>query len=122
MFSKCKFKLVLSFCSYHEEYASDDGIEFQHESKSISDSTASSVSAIQENNSTDTEVVKKVDFMYIQMEFCEKSTLRTAIDTGLFDDRVRVWRLFREIVEGKQKAFHIFLRILQGIYLVITIK
>lgn len=39
-------------------------------------------------------------FMYIQMEFCEKSTLRTAIDSGLFTDRERLWRLFREIAEG----------------------
>uniref|UniRef100_A0A2M4AAW2 non-specific serine/threonine protein kinase n=1 Tax=Anopheles triannulatus TaxID=58253 RepID=A0A2M4AAW2_9DIPT len=39
-------------------------------------------------------------YMYIQMEFCEKSTLRTAIDGGLYQDVDRVWRLFREIVEG----------------------
>lgn len=39
-------------------------------------------------------------FMYIQMEFCEKSTLRIAIDRGLHRDSDRVWRLFREIVEG----------------------
>lgn len=34
------------------------------------------------------------------MEFCEKSTLRSAIDFGLYQDTDRVWRLFREIVEG----------------------
>ncbi|XP_055679382.1 eIF-2-alpha kinase GCN2 isoform X2 [Lutzomyia longipalpis] len=39
-------------------------------------------------------------FMYIQMEFCEKSTLRTAIDGGLCNDTERLWRLFREIAEG----------------------
>ncbi|GAB0096649.1 eukaryotic translation initiation factor 2-alpha kinase 4 [Sergentomyia squamirostris] len=39
-------------------------------------------------------------FMYIQMEFCEKSTLRTAIDGGLCNDTDRLWRLFREIAEG----------------------
>uniref|UniRef100_A0A182PJE4 non-specific serine/threonine protein kinase n=1 Tax=Anopheles epiroticus TaxID=199890 RepID=A0A182PJE4_9DIPT len=42
----------------------------------------------------------EVLYMYIQMEFCEKSTLRTAIDAGLYQDIDRVWRLFREIVEG----------------------
>lgn len=36
------------------------------------------------------------------MEFCEKSTLRSAIDYGLYQDIDRVWRLFREIVEGLQ--------------------
>lgn len=39
-------------------------------------------------------------FMYIQMEFCEKSTLRTAIDDGLYTDEKRVWRLLREVIEG----------------------
>ncbi|XP_064465793.1 eIF-2-alpha kinase GCN2-like [Ornithodoros turicata] len=44
--------------------------------------------------------VRSYHFMFIQMEFCEKSTLRTAIDTGLSNNVTRVWRLFREIVEG----------------------
>lgn len=34
------------------------------------------------------------------MEFCENSTLRSAIDDGLFKDKERMWRLFREIIEG----------------------
>ncbi|CAH0391950.1 unnamed protein product [Bemisia tabaci] len=38
--------------------------------------------------------------MYIQMEYCEKSTLRNAIDQCLYQDTKRVWRLLREIVEG----------------------
>jgi len=36
----------------------------------------------------------------MQMEFCEKSTLRTCIDKGLYEDMARVWRLFHEVVEG----------------------
>ncbi|KAJ8714211.1 hypothetical protein PYW08_007831 [Mythimna loreyi] len=38
--------------------------------------------------------------LYIQMEFCEKHTLRQAIDNGLYQEHFRAWRLFREIVEG----------------------
>ncbi|KAL0819440.1 hypothetical protein ABMA28_007545 [Loxostege sticticalis] len=38
--------------------------------------------------------------LYIQMEFCEKHTLRQAIDNGLWQEHFRAWRLFREIVEG----------------------
>jgi translation initiation factor 2-alpha kinase 4 len=57
-----------------------------------------------EKNKTEIEKdglsVKEIQFMYIQMEFCEKSTLRTAIDNGLYEDEERIWRLFREIVEG----------------------
>lgn len=45
-------------------------------------------------------VSREIQFMYIQMEFCEKSTLRTAIDNGLYEDEDRIWRLFREIIEG----------------------
>ena len=35
-----------------------------------------------------------------QMEYCEKSTLRNCIDAGLYQTPDRLWRLFREIVEG----------------------
>ncbi|RVE53876.1 hypothetical protein evm_001538 [Chilo suppressalis] len=38
--------------------------------------------------------------LFIQMEFCEKHTLRQAIDSGLYQEHFRAWRLFREIVEG----------------------
>ncbi|KAG1661721.1 eIF-2-alpha kinase GCN2 [Nymphon striatum] len=43
---------------------------------------------------------RMVQWMYIQMEFCEKSTLRTAIDDCLYKEKDRMWRLFREIIEG----------------------
>ncbi|RKP34192.1 kinase-like domain-containing protein, partial [Dimargaris cristalligena] len=36
--------------------------------------------------------------LYIQMEYCEKNTLRDAIDLGLSLDEC--WRLFRQILEG----------------------
>lgn len=42
----------------------------------------------------------RIDFLYIQMEFCEKSTLRNAIDNSIYLDEARVCRLFRETVEG----------------------
>ncbi|XP_051242159.1 eIF-2-alpha kinase GCN2 [Dicentrarchus labrax] len=38
--------------------------------------------------------------LYIQMEYCEKSTLRDTIDHGLHEDQNRLWRLFREILDG----------------------
>ncbi|XP_023293055.2 eIF-2-alpha kinase GCN2 [Lucilia cuprina] len=41
-----------------------------------------------------------IQIMYIQMEFCEKCTLRTAIDDNLYQNSDRLWRLFREIAEG----------------------
>ncbi|XP_061166164.1 eIF-2-alpha kinase GCN2-like [Saccostrea echinata] len=42
----------------------------------------------------------KLHYLYIQMEYCEKSTLRNCIDASLYQDMNRVWRLFREIIEG----------------------
>ncbi|XP_059228476.1 eIF-2-alpha kinase GCN2 isoform X2 [Mustela nigripes] len=45
-------------------------------------------------------VVEAVHYLYIQMEYCEKSTLRDTIDQGLYLDTVRLWRLFREILDG----------------------
>ncbi|GIX95591.1 eIF-2-alpha kinase GCN2 [Caerostris extrusa] len=70
--------------------------------KKISANAHESASSVdQKNVSSDKETPHKIRFfMYIQMEFCEKSTLRTAIDNGLHKDVCLMWRLFREIVEG----------------------
>ncbi|KAL4909411.1 hypothetical protein BDW74DRAFT_80834 [Aspergillus multicolor] len=38
--------------------------------------------------------------LYIQMEYCEKHTLRDLIKNGLYDDVERSWRLFRQILDG----------------------
>ncbi|KAE8553034.1 hypothetical protein EYB25_004413 [Talaromyces marneffei] len=38
--------------------------------------------------------------LYIQMEYCEKHTLRDLIHDGLYDDIDRCWRLFRQILDG----------------------
>jgi translation initiation factor 2-alpha kinase 4 len=38
--------------------------------------------------------------LYIQMEFCEKQTLRDLIRRGLYDDPEEYWRLFRQMLEG----------------------
>lgn len=82
---------------------SSDSIEFKrNELSPTSDSVHDSeeVSARRVGNKTDSIVDKKIQYMYIQMEFCEKSTLGIAINNGLCKDEKRVWRLFREIVEG----------------------
>ncbi|XP_068018973.1 eIF-2-alpha kinase GCN2 isoform X2 [Melanerpes formicivorus] len=47
-----------------------------------------------------TAVIQTVHYLYIQMEYCEKSTLRDTIDQGLCEDTSRLWRLFREILDG----------------------
>ncbi|XP_023245579.1 eIF-2-alpha kinase GCN2 [Copidosoma floridanum] len=75
-----------------------DSIEFAESEKS---QTSNSCSARDTPDGVRGPKAKKeIQFMYLQMEFCEKSTLRTAIDNGLYKDGERIWRLFREIVEG----------------------
>lgn len=39
-------------------------------------------------------------YAHPKMEYCEKSTLRDTIDRGLYEDTSRLWRLFREILDG----------------------
>lgn len=84
---------------------SSDSIKFERDE--ISQTTSSlqnsciDVDKTARNDDLNVSLVKEIQFMYIQMEFCEKSTLRTAIDSGgLHKDEERLWRLFREIVEG----------------------
>lgn len=84
---------------YNKESESD-GIEFENEvsSKTKDESYKHGSRYFDDKPSFDNII--KIDYMYIQMEFCEKSTLRIAIDDNLYKDEERVKRLFREIVEG----------------------
>ncbi|KAG5678544.1 hypothetical protein PVAND_008211 [Polypedilum vanderplanki] len=82
---------------------SDDGIEFV-------DSRGNAVQYESDDDCINDEKEKggkgssgkkeKEIVLYIQMEYCEKSTLRLAIDANLYLDKERYWKLFREIVEG----------------------
>ncbi|KAI9746573.1 MAG: hypothetical protein M1818_000286 [Claussenomyces sp. TS43310] len=38
--------------------------------------------------------------LYIQMEYCERRTLRDLIKRGLYKDSDEIWRLFRQMLEG----------------------
>lgn len=83
---------------------SSDSVEFERDGTSqTSDSVQETREIADKNNVEKKETspsANEIQFMYIQMEFCEKSTLRTAIDNELYEDEERVWRLFREMVEG----------------------
>ncbi|GLV39622.1 Gcn2 [Carabus blaptoides fortunei] len=82
---------------------SSDSIEFERSTTNDGQEDTISESGDHRTHTdscTPSRGTREIQFMYIQMEFCEKSTLRTAIDSGLYSDMDRVWRLFREIVEG----------------------
>jgi translation initiation factor 2-alpha kinase 4 len=86
----------LSDSSSDSEY--DDDIEFvdsQGRAAQYEDDDSGS-----DSGNANKPVVKRKEVLYIQMEFCEKLTLRSAIDNGLLGDKNRIWKLFREIVEG----------------------
>ncbi|RZC35247.1 Pkinase, RWD and/or tRNA-synt His domain containing protein [Asbolus verrucosus] len=82
-----------------DEDSDSDGIEFEKDDNAESIIEQSNHSS-KSTHSKDSSSEISIDFMYIQMEFCEKSTLRNAIDNSVYLDEDRVWRLFREIVEG----------------------
>ncbi|KAI5707240.1 hypothetical protein M8J75_015941 [Diaphorina citri] len=93
------------------ESADEDWISFLPGSRSVlNDSSDSYESSSDEESSPGSSdntatlhngnTVQLMQYMYIQMEFCEKSTLRSAIDNGLYEDMGRAWRLLREIIEG----------------------
>jgi hypothetical protein len=44
---------------------------------------------------TEQRRIIQINTLYIQMEFCEKKTLRDSIDVGLYKETSKVWRMFR---------------------------
>ncbi|EAW12583.1 putative protein kinase (Gcn2) [Aspergillus clavatus NRRL 1] len=89
------------------EFASDSEDE-QNRSMSHQNGTASIVS-YSEPSATGTELSRvrsgsqgrpHLTTLFIQMEYCEKHTLRDLIRNGLYDDIDRTWRLFRQILDG----------------------
>lgn len=88
--------------------SSSDGIEFVNSDGEIitidDDDDDEDVVDNSENKNDRSTFIKSprpdMQIMCIQMEFCDKSTLRTAIDSDLHENDDRVWRLFREIAEG----------------------
>ncbi|KNG45143.1 protein kinase [Stemphylium lycopersici] len=56
--------------------------------------------AIKRRAMSDSNAAKSRSILYIQMEFCEKQTLRDLIRNGLYDEPEEYWKLFRQILEG----------------------
>ncbi|XP_065208676.1 eIF-2-alpha kinase GCN2-like [Planococcus citri] len=88
----------------HSESSSIDQIvdrESENDSSIVFERGLSDEEVIDENiSSVTTDSNYRYTYMYIQMEFCEKSTLRNAIDNKLYQDQDRLWRLIEQTVEG----------------------
>jgi translation initiation factor 2-alpha kinase 4 len=86
-----------------KEDSDSDGIEFERDSiADTEDNQESSQTSRPADRKDDTlqDDNQVENVLYIQMELCEKNTLRNAIDAGVYKDKQRVLRLFREIIEG----------------------
>lgn len=99
---------MIHFRQHNNEFSSD-GIEFVNSDGEViedddenddDDEDDDESQAISSTKQISRSPKHQVQIMYIQMEFCEKSTLRTAIDNNLYSNTERLWRLFREITEG----------------------
>uniref|UniRef100_A0A673YNH2 non-specific serine/threonine protein kinase n=1 Tax=Salmo trutta TaxID=8032 RepID=A0A673YNH2_SALTR len=84
-------------CSGHETSDEDDDDEEDVFCASFLPSNSDSESDIIFDNGNGS--ISQVS-VHIIMEYCEKSTLRDTIDQGLHQDNSRLWRFFREILDG----------------------
>ncbi|XP_032355681.1 eIF-2-alpha kinase GCN2 [Etheostoma spectabile] len=88
-----------SFLPSDSDSSSD--IIFDNGDESTDEVEPSKMPVINTTESTDSDrPILIAHHLYIQMEYCEKSTLRDTIDHGLHQDQNRLWRLFREILDG----------------------
>ncbi|CAH2328065.1 eIF-2-alpha kinase GCN2 isoform X1 [Pelobates cultripes] len=79
---------------------SDSEIIFENEDLNSPDQDEECAKSLIEDRRSSPETGQTVHYLFIQMEYCEKSTLRDTIDQGLYLDISRLWRLFREILDG----------------------
>jgi eukaryotic translation initiation factor 2-alpha kinase 4 len=93
-----------AFISDSSDEDDDDWIEFEDSKGRVTkyddDDEAQDSRSDRDGKGDGTIVQRKNTILYIQMEYCDKSTLRSAIDSGLYQDRERIQKLFREMVEG----------------------
>ncbi|XP_053138825.1 eIF-2-alpha kinase GCN2 [Hemicordylus capensis] len=81
---------------------SESDIIFENEDESSKNATTDEDCNGKDTHSEEgsASMIQTLHYLYIQMEYCEKSTLRDTIDQGLYQDTSRLWRLFREILDG----------------------
>ncbi|KAF2008855.1 kinase-like protein [Aaosphaeria arxii CBS 175.79] len=92
----------IQFGSDEESFNGDeDAIVFGSDSEDDAQST-STRSLIAKKRTASSSIPSRPvkTILYIQMEFCEKQTLRDVIRRDLYEDPDEAWRLFRQILEG----------------------
>ncbi|PVI02725.1 kinase-like protein [Periconia macrospinosa] len=90
----------IEFGSDEESENGDDGaVVFGSDSETEENSTNSPIAKRRTGSNTIRSRPNR-NILYIQMEFCEKQTLRDLIRRDLYDDPEEYWRLFRQTLEG----------------------
>ncbi|KAL8848837.1 MAG: hypothetical protein Q9221_006133 [Calogaya cf. arnoldii] len=79
---------------------SNDGIVFGDDEEESDNSSRETVPAasVRRQSSSHTDLVNNT--LYIQMEYCEKKTLRDVIRSGIYDNVQEAWRYLRQILQG----------------------
>uniref|UniRef100_A0A8D2L7J5 eIF-2-alpha kinase GCN2 n=1 Tax=Varanus komodoensis TaxID=61221 RepID=A0A8D2L7J5_VARKO len=90
----------MGYYPFHPRTFIVNRLDFELPSHSCQDSLICGRGCSLVEASTDKRTGSTVHHLYIQMEYCERSTLRDTIDQGLYEDTSRLWRLFREILDG----------------------
>uniref|UniRef100_A0A8B9BQ29 non-specific serine/threonine protein kinase n=1 Tax=Anser brachyrhynchus TaxID=132585 RepID=A0A8B9BQ29_9AVES len=98
--TSCERSSSNKFSGADQESSDDDDDDgdgvFSHSFLPTTDSESEIIFDNEDENSKGHPVSIKIKLM----EYCEKSTLRDTIDQGLYEDTSRLWRLFREILDG----------------------
>lgn len=55
---------------------------------------------LERKRTSEDKMLRNPSILYIQMELCEKETLRTIINGGLYSRDEDIWRLFHQVLEG----------------------
>uniref|UniRef100_A0A8C3VLZ7 non-specific serine/threonine protein kinase n=1 Tax=Catharus ustulatus TaxID=91951 RepID=A0A8C3VLZ7_CATUS len=98
--TSCERSSSNKFSGADQESSDDDDDGDGVFSHSILPTTDSESEIIFDNEDENSKGHSPVSVKIKLMEYCEKSTLRDTIDQGLYEDTSRLWRLFREILDG----------------------
>ncbi|KAL8810511.1 MAG: hypothetical protein Q9200_002524 [Gallowayella weberi] len=90
------------------DFGDDDGIVFEEDddrgttdrSRQNSNISRGMVAASRFRRQSSAQIEAVNNTLYIQMEYCEKKTLRDVIKSGIYNNVEEVWRYFRQILQG----------------------
>jgi hypothetical protein len=115
LFVKDSMSEGIVFCRSSEEEEDSSSSSPAELSTNVKSASSSSSGAAASKSTADQEAAAagtnqqarrtiQINTLYIQMEFCEKKTLRDSIDSGLYKETSKVWRMFRLAVRYRYRV------------------